>query len=270
MKTTNLRPLLLAALIIGSAAALALADSSCVNCHSKQEGALGVPTHDWPTSIHFANGISCSDCHGGDPKAAEAGDAMNPARGFKGKPSKTGVPDFCGKCHAAIKDNFVTSAHSIALQAGIEKAPNCVTCHTAHKQQKVTLNLINPTTCGQCHTYERAGRLKDAMSGMEDRLTNLESRENKVFLEGMNVDQETKTLMDVRNRTHRLTHILDIPHIKNELALVQPDLQTLDRHVKEKEKTVTDRKALGTGIMALFLVGAVIAWMTHKRIDNGH
>lgn len=267
MKTMDLRTYLLSLVLVGSGTALAIADSSCVNCHSKLEGAAAVPTHDWPTSIHFANGIGCSDCHGGDPKAAEAGDAMNPARGFKGKPTKTGVPDFCGKCHAAIRENFVTSAHSMALQAGIDKAPNCVTCHTAHKQQKVTLDLINEKTCGQCHTYERAAKLKSVMSGMESRLTNLEKRENNLFLEGLNVDQEGQTLMDVRNRTHRLTHVLEIPRITKELSSVTPDLQTLDRHVTAKEKTVTDRKALGTGIMGLFLVGAVIAWMAHKRID---
>jgi hypothetical protein len=158
------------------------------------------------------------------------------------------------------------SAHARALLQGVQKAPNCVKCHTAHKQQKVTLDLINPKTCGECHDYQRAERLKEAMYGMEGELTAMEKRQHAVFLEGLDVGQETKSLFYLRNRTHRLTHVLDVKRILGDLGAIRPDLKALDRRVRSKEKTIVDRKALGSGVMVLFLIGACIAWATYKRI----
>jgi nitrate/TMAO reductase-like tetraheme cytochrome c subunit len=260
-----MRAITLLTCLLWFSSATAGAQNSCLKCHEKQEGKFGAPAREWKTSIHFENAITCSDCHGGDPRSEDMGEAMNPAKGFLGSPSPTQVPDFCGKCHNAVRDNYSQSAHAMALRAGL-KAPNCVTCHTAHRQQKVTLDLINPQTCGQCHTYDRAARLKEAMRGMETDLTAMERRENQVFLEGLDVEGEKKTLFDARNRAHRLTHVLDISRILLELGAVRADLPALDSRVRAKEKVIQDRKVLGTGLMLFFLVGAALAWFTHKKL----
>ncbi len=39
------------------------------------------------TDVHTANGLSCADCHGGDPANDDPGVAMSKAKGFVGKPA---------------------------------------------------------------------------------------------------------------------------------------------------------------------------------------
>lgn len=241
--------------------------SSCVNCHKTQEGAYGAPVHEWESSIHFRNNISCSDCHGGNPQSSDPSVAMDPTKGFLGAPSPTEVPAFCGKCHIAVRDNYMQSAHYKALLDHPGRTgPNCVTCHTAHQQQEVTLDLINPQTCGACHSYDRAALLKDTVRGMEVALTSTERRENQMFMEGMDEGRERKALFSIRNRAHRLTHVLDIARIKRQLAAIRPDLAALDARLGAKEKTVRNRKRVGAGFIIFFLLSATIAWWTHAEL----
>lgn len=235
-------------------------------CHETQAGEYGAPVHEWQTSIHFQNAITCSDCHGGNPHSDDPEVAMDRKKGFLGKPTPTDIPAFCGKCHIAVRDNYVQSPHYRALRTTPGGGPNCVTCHTAHKQQKVTLNLINEETCGACHTYDRAAKLKQTVQGMEVALTSTEKREEKMFLEGMDEGRERQTLFSIRNRAHRLTHVLDVARISRQLDAIRPDLTSLDAQIRVKEQTVRDRKKLGTGLMIFFLLGATIAWWTHEEL----
>src|SRR5512143_2111969 len=102
-------------------------ESVCIKCHSGLQGRLGAPPRDWKGSVHAANGISCNNCHGGDP--TDMAMAMSPARGFLGKPTEMAIPGFCGRCHVGVKEDYLASAHGRALGKG---GPQCVTCHSNH------------------------------------------------------------------------------------------------------------------------------------------
>lgn len=73
------------------------AKDSCFECHSVQEGMSIVYKDD----IHYQYGISCADCHGGDPKEDEGNVAMNASRGFKVRVTREDTPEYCGRCHSA-------------------------------------------------------------------------------------------------------------------------------------------------------------------------
>ena len=64
-------------------------ETVCIQCHGAQPGRLGEPVKLWRDSIHAENGISCNDCHGGDPK--DLANAMSPARGFLGVPKDAAI-----------------------------------------------------------------------------------------------------------------------------------------------------------------------------------
>ena len=59
---------LVVSLVLLSIPATSLADETvCLQCHAGLSGHLSAPVADWKTSVHAENGISCHDCHGGDP-----------------------------------------------------------------------------------------------------------------------------------------------------------------------------------------------------------
>ena len=151
-----------------------VAESSCVQCHKDLDGALQEPTKHLTEDIHFVVGLTCSDCHGGDPAAGGDGDpdaAHSKAKGFRGKPSRKEVPAFCARCHADAEfmkrydpktrvdqwSEYQTSGHGKTLAKGDDHVAVCVDCHGVHGIRKVTdpMSSVYPTrvadTCARCH-----------------------------------------------------------------------------------------------------------------------
>ncbi|MFN8178928.1 MAG: cytochrome c3 family protein [bacterium] len=143
----------------------------CAACHAE----LGDSTMDVATfyavDVHARAGLSCADCHGGDPKSDDQDVAMSKKAGYRGAPGPLEVPDFCGRCHGdpgyMRRHNpdlpvdqlslYRTSAHGKANAAGNRDVATCVSCHTTHTIRPPTesKSSVHPTqvahTCGRCH-----------------------------------------------------------------------------------------------------------------------
>jgi cytochrome c553 len=143
---------------------------SCVTCHASLEGDLAKPAQAFATDVHHQAGLSCASCHGGDPND-DSMDAMSPARGFRGAPKRTQIPEFCARCHSdesAMRrfnpklrtdqlSQYRTSVHGKRLKQGDTKVATCVDCHSVHNILAVsdTRAPVYPTnvasTCARCH-----------------------------------------------------------------------------------------------------------------------
>jgi predicted CXXCH cytochrome family protein len=155
--------------LIGSAAAQK--KDSCVECHKEMEGPLGDPVTLNNGDIHQSRGLSCADCHGGDPTQDDPTGAMNPLKGFVAKPKSKDIPQFCGKCHSNVEfmkkfnpslrvdqeREYVTSVHGKLLATGDQRVATCASCHGYHGVRAVkdpqsrvyALNVAE--TCSRCH-----------------------------------------------------------------------------------------------------------------------
>jgi predicted CXXCH cytochrome family protein len=147
------------------------APNTCIACHSALPEPLNVPVEAMQHDIHAQKGLSCADCHGGDPTAMDE-TSMAPEKGFRGKPKPEDVPEFCGRCHsdgAYMRrfnvhlptdqlQQYRTSVHGRRLAAGDQKVATCISCHGAHgilppghAESKVFPANV-PATCGHCHS----------------------------------------------------------------------------------------------------------------------
>lgn len=110
----------------------------CLSCHKdKKDGkSQTLKTIDYQNSNHgkahskgFKEAATCIDCHGihNIMKSDSAGSSIY----------KTRVPQLCRKCHMTITQEFLTTAHGIALTQGNKDAPACLTCHNEHYANKV-------------------------------------------------------------------------------------------------------------------------------------
>jgi Cytochrome c3/Doubled CXXCH motif (Paired_CXXCH_1) len=152
------------------AAGLACAADSCITCHSALEGDFSKPAKLFDSDVHHQAGLKCSDCHGGDPNDTTM-DAMSPAKGFRGAPSKAQIPQFCARCHSdpgymrkynpGIRTDqyseYLTSVHGKRLKQGDTKVAVCVDCHSVHdilavKDPRAPVYPTNvANTCAKCH-----------------------------------------------------------------------------------------------------------------------
>jgi predicted CXXCH cytochrome family protein len=160
-------------------APLVKAQNNCIECHRSLDIVeLAQPALAMSDDVHAAAGITCADCHGGDPTLEIVDDdyaaAKGPETGFVGAPLIRDIPEFCGKCHSdaayiqrynpnlAVDQltQYWTSGHGRALHEGATDVAECASCHGAHGMlsSRDPRSPVYPTrvadTCGSCHADE--------------------------------------------------------------------------------------------------------------------
>ena len=158
--------------LVSSGKTSAQSGSSCINCHSTlPDHRLSDPVSSFDHDIHKAKGLSCNDCHGGNPARDDMAGAKDKMYGYFGKPTAEQIPAFCGKCHSDANlmkkfnpslrvdqvQEYFTSVHGHRLQGGDQKVATCVSCHGVHgirapdDPQSSVYPLNVADTCGKCH-----------------------------------------------------------------------------------------------------------------------
>jgi nitrate/TMAO reductase-like tetraheme cytochrome c subunit len=226
----------------------------CIGCHDSEmmKPEFRVIPGEWRQSWHNQNNVSCHDCHGGDP--ADAAMAMSPARGFVGTPKYRAVPEFCGKCHVGILKNYTDSGHGKALKAS-GSGPNCVTCHGSHGIQKANLDIINEERCTQCHSYDRARIMKQALFSTEQKIGELRKALQKLSSQGIYTGEEEKTIFRTEAEFRTLFHTVDVALVREKTDGYHEQLNAI------RKKTDAFFTELGSrtnfaGVLVLLFVGA--------------
>ena len=152
------------------AASAPAAVDRCYGCHKDIDSP---EARIWARDVHYAAGLVCADCHGGDPTLDDQDTAMSRDKGFKGKIRKSDIPVVCGACHGSqdtpwrhshnltdVADSLMSGVHGQALRQS-DAGPQCVSCHGVHEILPVSdphspVNVLNiPQTCGTCHSDAR-------------------------------------------------------------------------------------------------------------------
>lgn len=238
----------------------ALAEETvCIQCHGGQAGALGAPVEAWRGSVHAENGISCHGCHGGDP--TDFAMAMSPERGFVGVPAEAEVPDFCGRCHVGVKEDYLQSKHGQALGEG---GPTCVTCHGNHAVARATADLINEEDCSRCHEYGRAEEIKAAVTETDRMIAELDADLAGLHRVGITTGAMEGRLFSLRNEFHRLFHSVDVELVRKQTQGFQDRLGQLRTKVEAIRAELDQRKLWGAGVVVLFLLAGIIAALLRR------
>jgi nitrate/TMAO reductase-like tetraheme cytochrome c subunit len=238
-------------------------DTVCIQCHGGQEGRLAAPVAEWRTSIHAENGISCHDCHGGDP--TDFAMAMSPERGFIGAPEYTAVPDFCGRCHVGVAAEYKAGAHGKAIGNG---GAQCVICHGNHAVQRASLDLINEESCTRCHTYDRAAMIKLSLSETDTMISLVEHDLDRLYRLGFAVDEMKGSLFNQRNRFHSIFHEVDVERVRKETTGVQGELGKIVTEVASIDSTQGQRKLWGSVVIGLFILVGVTFLLVRKAYEE--
>ncbi len=171
----------------------------CVSCHND----LGTAEAElFKHDIHFAKGISCADCHGGDRRATEMEQAMDKKAGYIGVPKGDQISAVCASCHSDPEkmkryhsslptnqfENLKASVHGKLDLSGNNRIVQCTTCHHAHGIVSVknpaspVYPLNTPATCGKCHanpTYMRTYNPSLPVDQLEKYRTSIHGIRNK-------------------------------------------------------------------------------------------
>ncbi len=149
--------LLLGVFFTGGSVSYTDAKDTCVECHKDikfmdKNGVLFEYYSNWINSIHEIEGVTCTDCHGGDPTKSDKENAHKndfSSLTVTDRFSSQKITERCGKCHKAVLKNFTESKHYKAL---VKKgtAPNCSTCHGSMNADVYYTSVIS-RSCKNCH-----------------------------------------------------------------------------------------------------------------------
>jgi hypothetical protein len=173
-------------LVAATGAATPAAPTSCEACHADparfaEEARRAVTA--FSDDAHARVGLSCHDCHGGNPAADLAGSAAlamdreHAGNPYRVVPERRDVPSFCGRCHSdpvymrrfrpdARVDQereYATSRHGQELARGDVRVATCTDCHSAHgilavdDPRSPVYPIRVADTCAGCHAD--AGRM---------------------------------------------------------------------------------------------------------------
>ena len=144
---------------------------TCLECHGALDPPLQVTSEQFARDIHYQKGLSCIDCHGGDPTQEYPDKAMSRSAGFRGKIERAEIPVLCARCHADAAymrkynpslrtdqlSQYRTSVHGKLLAKGDSRVAVCTDCQCVHDIQPASdarspvhpLNVAQ--TCARCH-----------------------------------------------------------------------------------------------------------------------
>ncbi len=239
-------------------------ESVCISCHTsdlmKEE--FKEIVRQWRQSWHAKNNISCHDCHGGDPKDEKM--AMSEERGFVGVPSYTEVPEFCGKCHAGVLENYYKSGHGMALKND-GTGPNCVICHGSHQIQRATIDIINEKRCSQCHTYERAKIMKQALFSTEKKITDLYDAIERLKKKGIYTEELYKEVFRTEADFRLLFHEVNVSLIKESTDDFLKRLSKIEEKTARLFSELRFRQNFSAFIMLLLAGLGIVIFLISKR-----
>jgi hypothetical protein len=163
--------------------ATAAQESSCLQCHGdfdsiQDSNSVRIVRAFQTSDVHRTVGLSCHDCHGGNPDPKLADDMpsamdqnynLNP---YRGAPKRTDIPGLCGRCHSDPNymkpfkpgarvdqlEEYWTSQHGKLLKAGDTKVATCIDCHGTHAirspsdAQSSVYRTAVADTCRKCHS----------------------------------------------------------------------------------------------------------------------
>lgn len=226
-------------------------ENACIDCHASEtmKPKFQEIADEWKKSWHALHGISCHDCHGGDPKDPSL--SMTHQRGFVGVPSARQVPEFCGKCHIGILKHYLESGHGRALRTA-GNGPHCSACHGSHNVQKADIEIINEQRCSKCHSYGRARDMKQALFLVEKKVGEIEDGIKALRRAGIYPQEEERALFSTLAEFRTLFHSVDVNLVKERTGEYTRKLDDIEKGISETFADLRTRKNFSAFLMLLF------------------
>jgi len=247
-------------------AAEAQEEEVCVTCHEMFKGDipnLYHPVELWRQSSHKAHGVTCTGCHGGNPKD-EAESMSTPD--FIGKPPASTIPFMCGKCHTDIKEEYLSGAHSFT--SGSHR-PTCITCHNSHNIQSPVLENIIKNRCISCHKAEEITFFQSLLLSI-DQNTEKGNEELKTLQHHwVDISTYEKILKAWENTTRvKLIHLSELDKVKRETEKISASLKEIHQKYETILRNEALKKKTGKFAIAFLLLSVAILHFYQREVEK--
>lgn len=234
--------------------------NSCYDCHRNlADERLSHPVTLWSKSVHAEVGNTCDGCHGGDPNDTTL-NSMSKENRFYAAPKEEEIGRFCEKCHQELAGNFLTSPH------GMAGAPTCIDCHGSHTIHRISIDIINPERCTQCHDYEPGEKLKNLLESLHVRFN--DARDRISLIKGFPTDPLQDDLEKVWKKLRQvrmISHTFDLSLIEKEVETASASLMPITDEIRRLNELGRDRMLWGLVSVLVFFGLAILTYLYNKQ-----
>jgi cytochrome c553 len=229
--------------------------NSCIKCHSQPnfrvtDKKLYKYYRDWELSIHAQEGVTCVDCHGGDPASADKDKAhkaeINKAHGDDMKTLLNTVEyerisATCGRCHKKNAKNYKKSKHFRILKekGRSHPTPTCVTCHGSINTSIPKSDSI-AGICAHCHNAvtENHPEIPEIASYLVARLAFMNSYYLHLISKGVleKSPDFSKTVNKELSELAKTWHTLDLDRIEDKTLQIRTMMMKKGKELRKERK----------------------------------
>lgn len=235
--------------VIGSSVQAKEVSNTCIECHSRPgfrvtDKKLYKYFRDWELSIHAQEGVTCFDCHGGDPESS----IKEKAHGRDIKQLLTPVKyerisATCGRCHKKNAENYKKSKHYRVLtkEGRLHPTPTCVTCHGSINTSIPKSESI-ASICSHCHNAvtENHPENPEIASYLVERLSFINSYFRYLISKGvLEKSPDFSKTVDVElSELAQLWHTLDLDKIEDKTLHIRTLMMKKGKELRKGRKKV--------------------------------
>ncbi len=243
--------------------------NSCVVCHAElDDQTMNLPVQEWKRSVHQPAGISCKDCHGGNPSSSIKEIAHGVEAAFVGIPNPEEVHELCGTCHNIQMENFLSSPHGIEGDFW----PNCVDCHKNHDIATPQVSLISvPENCEDCHEEKILHDFIDLTNRGLRPASEFRAKAENIRWSGVPIDMIlTQTTQAREAFVQKASHVFVLDKMIATIDSLEQIYPSIQKKIDIAQTEVDTRVRFGWLFVSLFLVLAGTLWLYGRSLPNDH
>ena len=221
--------------------------NSCTECHGNPQfrvtnKQLYKYYRDWELSVHSSEGVTCVDCHGGNPEKTEKmGAHGKDIEQLLAPVNYDRISSTCGKCHEKNVANYKKSMHYRKLtETGLASpTPTCVNCHGSINTSIPTADAI-AEICSHCHNIitENHPEIPEIASYLVERLSFINSYYRHIVSKGVaERSPDFRSAMDLEfTGLAEIWHSLDLERIEEKTLQIRTMLIKKRKELRRSEQ----------------------------------
>ncbi|MFC1845301.1 hypothetical protein ACFLZ5_11020, partial [Thermodesulfobacteriota bacterium] len=131
-----------------------------------------------------------------------------------------------------------------------------------------SMDIINEELCSQCHTYERAQEMKQALFAVENKLSSIGKDLAQLKILGVNVDDSEKSFFRTHSEFRALFHSIEVDAVRKKSTDYTRKLEVIENDIEVSFKKLTQRKYFSAFIFLLFVCLSFTVFLLSKYYDQ--
>jgi len=130
------------------------------------------------------------------------------------------------------------------------------------------MDIINEQLCSQCHTYERAKEMKQALFTVESKLNTINKNLNRLKLLGIATDKQEKSFFRNHAEFRALFHSIDVDAVRAKSSDYTQKLEIIESELSESFKQLAFRRNFSAYLFLIFIGLSIVVFLLSKSYEQ--